>query len=142
MMPIKTAKTKWVGDFRKGNGLIIPGSKDFEANYSFNSIIGEGPGTSPVEMLAAAVSGCFTSTLSGALTSVGYVVEYIECDADAYLDKVNGTYAVTQIELHVQASVSGIDESIFLQYVNKVAKSCPVSKAVSSVEIIVTAELM
>lgn len=141
-MPVKTAKTKWVGNFRNGNGSIIPGSRDFEASYTFNSIIGEGPGTSPVEMLAAAVSGCFTSTLSGALTSAGYVVEYIESDADAYLDKVDGSYAVTQIELHVQARVPGIDESVFLQYVHKVAKGCPVSKAVSSVEMVVSAELV
>lgn len=141
-MPVKTAKTKWTGDFRTGNGTITPGSGNFEADYCFNSIIGEGPGTSPVEILAAAVSGCFTSTLSGALTAAGYTVECIESEAKAYLDRVDGVYAVTQIELHVQARVPGIDESVFLQHVHKVVKGCPVSKAVSSVEMIVSAELV
>lgn len=141
-MPIKIAATKWTGDFRTGSGTIAPGSGNFEADYCFDSIIGEGPGTSPVEMLAAAVSGCFTSTLSGALTSAGYTVESIESEAKAYLDKVDGIWAITQIELHVQAKVPGIDESVFLQHVHKVAKGCPVSKAVSSVEIVVTAELV
>ncbi|MHB1457612.1 MAG: OsmC family peroxiredoxin [Armatimonadota bacterium] len=141
-MPVKTAKTKWIGDFRSGRGIISPGSSNFEADYCFNSITGEGPGTSPVEMLTAAVSGCFTSTLSGALTAAGYAVECIESEAKAYLDKVDGIWAVTQIELHVQADVPGIDESIFLQHVHKVAKGCPVSKAVSSVEMVVSAELV
>ena len=141
-MAIRTAHVEWTGNLRNGQGKIEPGSSAFTADYCFDSILGDGPGTNPTELLAAALAGCLSSTLAGALSTAGYDPKRIHTDARAHLEKVDGVFAVTRIELHAQGEVPGIDASTFHQYVERITRACPIGKAVSSVELIITAELL
>lgn len=141
-MAVRTVQVEWVGDFKTGQGTITPGSGEFTAGYCYGSIAGSGPGTNPTEMLGAAVAGCFTSTLALALSLAGYAPKRISTDAKAYLEKVGDAYAITRIEMDAQADVPGIDESVLQQYADRVAKDCPVGKAVSGSEISVVIHLV
>lgn len=141
-MGIRTAHVEWTGDFRNGRGTIEPGSGAFSADYCSGSIVGDEPGTNPTEILAAALAGCLSSTLAGALARGGYSPKRILTDARAHLENIEGVYSITRIELNTKGKVPDIDDSTFKQYAERIAKGCPVGKALASVEIILNAELL
>ncbi|MHB0998055.1 MAG: OsmC family peroxiredoxin [Armatimonadota bacterium] len=141
-MAIRTAQVEWTGDFKNGQGTFRPGSNAFTADYCYESIAGDGPGTNPTEMLASALAGCVSSTLAWGLSAGGYQSNRICTNARAYLEKTDKDFAVTRIDLHVQGEVIGIDEATFVRYVERITKSCPIGKALSSVDIIISAELL
>jgi osmotically inducible protein OsmC len=141
-MPIKTAHSEWTGDFKSGRGTITPGSEAFEAEFSFDSIVREGHGTCPTELLGASIAGCFSGTLAAMLSRGHYVPRQIRTDAEVHLAPPVGGFGVMRIHLHTQAEVPGIDEATFLKYVEDSKLKCPVAQALSAIEITLHAELI
>lgn len=58
------------------------------------------------------------------------------------MDKVGDGFKIVRIELTTEAEVPGIDEATFLTHTQAAKAGCPVSQALASVEITLTAHLV
>jgi osmotically inducible protein OsmC len=118
------------------------GSGAYEGAYSFGSRFEEAPGTNPEELIGAALAGCFSMALAGALGRGGHRPERVATKAKVHIEKVGEGFAITRIELDTEARVPGIDEAAFRETAEGAKKGCPVSKALTGVEITLDARLV
>ncbi|MFO7890343.1 MAG: OsmC family peroxiredoxin [bacterium] len=132
----------WDGDLKTGTGLLRSGSGMVEAAYSFGSRFQEDLGTNPEELIATAHAGCFTMALSQELTQSGYTPQHIQTTANVYFEKVRQGYQFTRITLHTKAQVPDLDEPLFAQKAEEAKNNCPVSKALTGVNIELQAHLV
>jgi lipoyl-dependent peroxiredoxin len=139
---IRTSKAQWNGSLKDGNGTVSLGSGAYDGQYSFSSRFESGTGTNPEELIAAAHAGCFSMALSAGLGKSGFTPTRISSEAKVHLEKVGEGFGITKIDLITEAEVPGIDEATFLEHAEGAKKGCPVSKALSAVEIVLTAKLI
>jgi osmotically inducible protein OsmC len=141
-MPVRNAKAIWEGDLVKGKGTVALGSGSYQGAYSFASRFESGTGTNPEELIGAAHAGCFSMALSGMLAKAGYAPKRIQTEAKVHINKVGEGFKITQIELHLEADIPGIEKAKFLEHADAAKKGCPVSQALASVEISLDARLL
>ena len=134
-MPVaqRRAETVWTGTTARGSGRMRVDSGAFpEQTLTFAARTEQADGkTSPEELIAAAHSACFAMALSARLTQGGHPPEQLTVSAVCTLDRVEGGYAITTMELDVRGRVPGIDEAAFQAAVGDAERGCPVSKALS-----------
>lgn len=140
-MPARTASAVWNGGLKDGSGRMRLGSGAYEGAYSFATRFEEEPGTNPEELVGAAHAGCFSMALSGALGRAGFPPTRIATTAKVHLGLGEGGAAITRIELDCEAEVPGIDAAAFAEQAEGAKKGCPVSKALTGVEIVLVARL-
>lgn len=144
-MPTRTARTAWNGSLETGGGQVeLTSSKIGTYDVSFpRRAADEANGfTSPEELLAAAHSSCYAMQLSAVLGAAGGTVEALDVRADVTLgaDPAGG-FRVTGILLTVRGEVTGIDNATFLAAATEAKNTCPLSKALTGVEISLDAQL-
>jgi osmotically inducible protein OsmC len=139
---IRSAEAVWEGGLQDGQGVMRFGSGAFEGSYSYESRFGDGTGTNPEELIAAAQAGCFSMALSADLGKAGFTPKRIETRAKARLEKVDGMNTITEIHLETEADVPSISEQTFLQIAEGARRGCPVSRALGGVEVTLTARLV
>ena len=132
-MPQRTADARWTGDLRSGSGHMRFGGGAFDGAYSFSSRFEEGAGTNPEELIAAAHAGCFSMATAAALAKAGFKPEAVSTKATVHLDPASGGFAITRIDLDMEADVPGIDEAAFRDIAEGAKKGCPVSRALAAV---------
>jgi osmotically inducible protein OsmC len=140
-MPIRSASAEWQGDLPRGKGTITSQTGAINGQYSFSSRFEEGTGTNPEELIAAAHAGCYSMALSNMLAQGGHVPTSVKTTARVHLDKVEGGVAITRIALTCRAVVPGLDHAGFQEYAQNAKVGCPVSRALSAVEITLEAAL-
>jgi lipoyl-dependent peroxiredoxin len=140
-MAVRTAIAKWDGALKDGNGTMALGSGAFEGRYSYGSRFEEGTGTNPEELIGAAHAGCFSMALAGILAEAGHQPRRIETAARVHLEPVEGGFEITRIELSTEGEVGGIDADEFQRHAESAKAGCPVSKALTGVEISLDARL-
>jgi osmotically inducible protein OsmC len=140
-MPTRKAEAVWKGNLQDGEGTMAFGSGAFEGAYSFTSRFEEGTGTNPEELIGAAHAGCFSMALSNGLSQAGHVPNSVKTEARVKLEPVEGGFGITGIELSTVAEVPGIDEEEFRRQAEAAKEGCPVSQALSGVEITLEARL-
>ena len=140
-MAIRNATANWQGGLVNGKGRMALGSGAFEGPFSFNTRMGDEPGTNPEELIGAALAGCFTMALSATLEKEGFTAQNVDTSAKVHFGKEGEGFAITSIDLETTASVDGIDDGKFGEIANKVKEACPVSKALKAVPISLKASL-
>ena len=140
-MPTRTATAEWKGSLRDGNGTMNMQSGSYEGPYSFQSRFKEGDGTNPEELIGAAHAGCFSMALSGELGGRGITPESVRTEARVEVSKVEGGFAISKIDLISRVKAPGVDESTFQEAAEAAKKGCPVSQALSAVDITLDASL-
>lgn len=140
-MPVRTATAVWEGNLKNGKGKMRFGSNAYEGAYSFASRFEQGPGTNPEELIGAAHAGCFSMALSLVLEKAGYTVNRINTVAKVHIDKVGEGFKITTIELETEGAVQGIDEKTFRDHAEMAKKNCPVSMALTGVQITLQSRL-
>jgi lipoyl-dependent peroxiredoxin len=141
-MPARTANARWEGGLKDGKGNMRLGGGAFEGQYSFSSRFEEGAGTNPEELIAAAHAGCFSMALSAGLEKGGHNPNSVETEARVHLSpKDGGGFRISRIDLVTTADVPGIDKDAFQQAAQAAKEGCPVSGALSAVEITLDATL-
>ena len=141
-MQVRTAEATWEGSLREGRGVMKFGDGLFEGPYTHASRFEEGSGTNPEELIGAAHAGCFSMALSGDLGRAGFTPVTITTRAMVTLDRVDGKARITKIQLETTAQIPEIDEETF-QRIAQVSKAgCPVSNALTGVEITLDARLV
>lgn len=138
-MAVRSAQATWNGTLKEGNGTLKVGSGFFEGPFTFASRFEEGKGTNPEELIGAAHAGCYSMFLSALLTNAGFKPNRIHTTATVYL---GAGPTITKIELNTEAEVPGLDEATFAEKAAAAKQGCPVSKALASVEIELTARLL
>jgi lipoyl-dependent peroxiredoxin len=140
---MKTTKAGaiWTGDFKRGNGIFRLPSVSQEIKYTASARFGDERGANPEELIAAAHAGCFSMALSLALSQQGYEVKSISTTSEVTIEESGGGFRISRSKLVTNAEVAGIKESEFLEIAEKAKSNCPVSKALSSLEIILEAHL-
>jgi lipoyl-dependent peroxiredoxin len=136
----------WRGNGLQGTGSLTTQSGAFqEQAYSFNTrfVSEDGKaGTNPEELLAAAHAGCFAMALSFGLTIAGHEPEELRVTADVTMDREDVHWFVKRITLHLEAKVPGIEAATFLSLAENAKKTCPISKALAAIEIVLDAKLL
>lgn len=140
-MPTRTASARWEGGVPEGSGTMRFGSGAFEGAYSFRTRMEESPGTNPEELIGAAHAGCFSMQLSAGLGRAGHPPTSIDTDAAVHFEKEDAGWRITQVALRTRGVVPGIDEATFREHVDGAKATCPVSKALTGVDITVDATL-
>jgi osmotically inducible protein OsmC len=141
-MTARNGSAEWRGDLQSGSGKVTVGDGVFEGSYSFDSRFGEGEGTNPEQLIAAAHAACFTMALSSTLASEGHAPDSVRTTARVQLRNIDGAPTLTRIDLGTEGRVSGVDEQEFQRYAEQAKAQCPVSRALAGVpEIVLTARL-
>lgn len=141
-MPTANAEARWNGTLKEGSGKMKLGTGAFEGSYTFASRFENGKGTNPEELIGAAHAGCFSMAFSAGLGRAGFTPEYVQTKAKVTLEKVEGGFGITTIELDTEAKIPGIDEKAFQEQAEGAKKGCPVSKALAGVNIKLNAKLV
>ena len=141
-MAIRKADAVWEGDLRSGKGTMRFGSGAYQGAYSYASRFEEEAGTNPEELIGAAHAGCYSMALSGDLTKAGFTITRIATQATVTLGKVDGKSRITNILLAVEAVIPNITKEKFLEISEGTKSNCPVSVALSGVEITLDAKLL
>jgi osmotically inducible protein OsmC len=134
-MPVRSSTAEWKGTIREGSGHMVVGKNAYDGPYSFASRFEDGKGTNPEELIAAAHAGCYSMALSGGLTRAGTPPTSIATTAKVHIDQVEGGFAINKIELETVGVVPGIDQAAFEKAAEAAKAGCPVSKALSAVEL-------
>ena len=140
-MAERSAKAEWTGSLMEGKGNMALGSGMFEGAFSFNTRMGDEPGTNPEELLGASLAGCYTMALNATLEKSGKPATNVKTDAKVSFGKDDSGFAIKHIDLETTATVDGIEEEEFLRIAEEVKKTCPISKALAAVTINLKANL-
>jgi lipoyl-dependent peroxiredoxin len=135
------AHTTWEGDLQSGSGVFTLGSGvtgpqtvTWRARAEDASA-----GTSPEELIAAALSSCFSMALSAGLARAGTPPKKLETDV---VSTFVGGEGIKSFAVTVRGDVPGIDENAFKEAAEQAKEGCPVSKALAgNVELSVDAAL-
>jgi osmotically inducible protein OsmC len=129
----RKASARWQGTAKEGSGtLSVQSGVLTDTPYSFVARFGDGKGTNPEELIAAAHAGCFTMALSFMLNASGFTAEAIDTEATLTMDQVNGNWTITAIHLTTRARVPEIDAAKFAETANNAKANCPVSRVLNA----------
>lgn len=144
-MPTRIARTAWNGTLETGSGQVeLSSSKVGTYDVSFPKRAADDADgtTSPEELIAAAHSSCFAMQLSAMIAAAGGTPQSLEVTAEVTLgpDPAGG-FRLTGIILTVVGEVEGLDEAGFIEQAEAAKAGCPVSKALTGVDITLKASL-
>ena len=129
----RKANARWQGTAKEGSGTLTTQSGVLnETPYSFVARFGDGKGTNPEELIAAAHAGCFTMALSFMLNGAGFTADAIDTEANLTMDQVNGAWTVTGIHLMTRARVPKVDAAKFSELASNAKANCPISRLLNA----------
>lgn len=141
-MPFRKSRAQWEGGLREGKGHMSLGSGSFEGAYSFGTRFENGKGSNPEELIGAALAGCFSMALAGELERTGKAPRSVSTEAEVELRKTEAGFSISTITLTTEAEVPDMDQAAFQDIAEGARKNCPVSRALTGVEIKLNARLM
>lgn len=144
-MPTRTARTAWTGGLQQGSGQVEMSSSGvgtFEVSFPRRAADEAGGFTSPEELVAAAHSSCYAMSLSSIVAKAGGTPIALDVQADVTVgpDPAGGL-RLTGIKLTVRGEVEGLDAEGFAKAAAEAKAGCPISKALTGVEITLDAAL-
>jgi osmotically inducible protein OsmC len=144
-MPTRTARTAWTGTLEQGSGQVELTSSQlatYEVSFPKRAADDADGVTSPEELIAAAHSSCYAMQLSALIAEAGGTPVALDVQADVSLgpDPAGG-FRLTGIKLTVRGEVEGLDAEGFEKAANGAKSGCPVSKALTGVDISLDAAL-
>jgi osmotically inducible protein OsmC len=144
-MPTRTARTAWTGSLQEGSGQVELTSSmvgTYEVSFPKRAADEADGTTSPEELIAAAHSSCFAMALSAQVAQAGGTPQSLEVQADVSLgaDPAGG-FKISGIKLTVRGEAEGLDDAAFKEAAEAAKVGCPVSKALTGVDITLDAAL-
>jgi lipoyl-dependent peroxiredoxin len=144
-MPTRTARTAWTGTLEQGKGQVELTSSQigtYEVSFPRRAADNADGYTSPEELIAAAHSACYAMQLSALIGMAGGTPQALDVQADVSLgpDPAGG-FKLTGIKITVRGEVDGLDDAQFAKVAQDAKAGCPVSKALTGVDITLDAAL-
>lgn len=145
-MPTRTARTAWNGTLQDGSGQVELASSHvgtYQVSFPKRAAEDADGTTSPEELIAAAHSSCYAMQLSALIGEAGGKPDSLEVTANVSLgpDPAGG-FRLTGIALKVVGEVSGLDKAGFDKAAQDAKATCPVSKALTGVDITLETEFV
>ncbi|HEY5854720.1 MAG TPA: OsmC family protein [Aldersonia sp.] len=145
-MPTRSARTDWKGGLQDGSGqvsLASSGVGTFDVSFPKRAAEDADGTTSPEELIAAAHSACYSMALSAEIAQAGGTPQSLDVTADVSLgpDPAGG-FRLTGIKLTVRGKADGLDADGFAKAAQIAKEGCPVSKALTGVDISLDAALV
>ena len=144
-MPTRSAHTAWTGTLETGSGQVELSSSHvgtYDVSFPKRAADDADGTTSPEELIAAAHSSCYAMQLSALIAEAGGTPISLDVKADVSLGADSaGGFKLTGIALKVVGEVEGLDEAAFKKVAEDAKASCPISKALTGVEITLDASL-
>ncbi|WP_353649407.1 OsmC family protein [Nakamurella sp. A5-74] len=145
-MPTRTARTAWNGTLQDGSGQVELASSHvgtYQVSFPKRAAEDADGTTSPEELIAAAHSSCYAMQLSALIGEAGGTPDSLEVTANVSLgpDPAGG-FRLTGIALKVVGEVSGLDKAGFEKAAQDAKATCPVSKALTGVDITLETEFV
>src|SRR5260221_11623710 len=132
---ISKSSAQWEGGLKGGHGTMKPGHAP-EAQFTVGSRFEGQQGSSPEELIGAALAGCFSMALALNLEKAGLQPQRIDTSADVKLERLETGFTITNIDLTTKAVVPpGADAAKFQQIAEETKKGCPVSKVLAAAKI-------
>lgn len=123
----------WHGTGKEGKGSLTTQSGTLkETPYGFSTRFGDGQGTNPEELIAAAHAGCFSMATAFQLTGAGHVPESLQTEATVTMEQEAGGFRIAAIHLSLRATVPGITEDEFHRLADTAKANCPVSRVLNA----------
>lgn len=143
----RTATAIWTGDLKTGSGKLSTQSTALsELAYSFKSRTEDSQGqagTNPEELIGAAHAGCFAMMLSSLLSDNGTPPQELQATATiSTAPDAGGGFSIAKSELVLRARVANISEKDFQKLARQAKEQCPVSRALTALEITLSATLL
>jgi osmotically inducible protein OsmC len=143
VMTERNGSAEWRGDLQNGSGSVTVGDGVFEGAYSFASRFGEGTGTNPEQLIAAAHAACFSMALSNILSQAGHAPDSVRTSAQVGLRNIDGAPTLTSVHLVTEGAVPGISLENFINFAEQAKANCPISRALAGIpEITLEAKLV
>lgn len=140
-MPVTSeATTTWTGSLAEGSGTVAFSTSNlgtFPINWKARSE-GSDTTTTPEELIAAAHASCFSMALSHALSENGTPPERVNTSASVTFKPGTG---ITGSHLNVNAVIPGLSPEKFQEIAEGAKVGCPVSQALSGIDITLEATL-
>jgi osmotically inducible protein OsmC len=128
----RKATARWQGSTQDGSGALSVQSGTLQDTpYTFKARFGDGKGTNPEELVAAAHAGCFTMAVSFNLNNAGYTATAIETEAQLTMDTVDGKPTITAVHLTTRAQVPRLTQTQFAEIASNAKVNCVISRALS-----------
>ncbi len=138
---VRDATAVWTGAGKDGRGALTTQSATLkDTPYSFNTRFGDGKGTNPEELIAAAHAGCFSMALAFKLGGAGHAPERLTTKADLSIMQEGGGWRISAVVLNLKAKVPGLSRDEFMKLAEDAKATCPVSKVLNA-DITLKAEL-
>lgn len=141
-MFVRKATAEWKGNLKEGKGTVATESGVLDTPYGFSSRFDNAGGSNPEELIAAAHASCFSMAFSNNLAGAGFVPTSVKTEASVYLEKGEGGFGISRIELHCDAQVPGISQEVFDAQAKAAKEGCPISRALAAVPIHLVAHLV
>ncbi|WP_237213765.1 OsmC family protein [Falsiroseomonas oryziterrae] len=123
----------WKGAGKDGAGTLTTQSGTLRGTpYSFNARFGDGQGTNPEELIAAAHAGCFAMALAFQLSGAGHPPEELAASARLTMDQEAGGWRIARIALTLRARVPGLGREKFDELAQAAKANCPVSRVLNA----------
>jgi len=129
----RDATAVWTGSGKDGQGALTSQSATLkDTPYSFKTRFGDGKGTNPEELIAAAHAGCFNMALAFQLSGAGHPPEKLTTKADLSMVQEGAGWRIAAVTLNLTAKVPGLGRDEFMKLAEGAKANCPVSKVLNA----------
>ena len=123
------ASAIWRGNRNEGSGTLSTESDVLsETPYSFEA----GVGTTPEELVAAALVGCFSISLAKELALAGFHPERIDTTVTATVNRSESVGMISHCQLDVRAKVLSGSQDEFVRAALAAKKNSPIARLLST----------
>ena len=124
---VYTAESTATGGGRDGHVKSTTGRIDLDTRPP-KEVGGNGEGTNPEELIAAAHAGCFSMAFVFFAESAGATPRQVQTVAEMHFDLSAQGPVVTGMHLHLRADVPGLDDLRFQALAQQAKENCLVSR--------------
>ena len=129
----RRASAAWQGTGQDGKGHLTTQSGTLkDTPYSFTARFGDGQGTNPEELIAAAHAGCFAMATAFELSGAGHPPESLQAEATLIMEQDGPGWKIAASHLVLRGRVPGIDAATFQKIAGGAKANCPVSKVLNA----------
>jgi osmotically inducible protein OsmC len=129
----REGSARWQGTGKEGKGVLTTQSGTLrDTPYSFTARFGDGQGTNPEELIAAAHAGCFSMALAFQLSGAGHPPQDLATTAKLSMEQEAGGWRIAAVLLSLRARVPGIERARFDELAQAAKANCPVSRVLNA----------
>ena len=137
-----SATSTWNGTLKEGNGEVNLPKANITTPYDFKSRFESGNTTNPEELLAGAISACFSMYLSALFSNETLTNTNVTTTANVTLDAEQSPPKITTVELNIDANAPSLSNDRFNELVQQTEQECPVANLFTGATVRINAAVM